>query len=197
MECGRSLIHTLDPTTGKVLSTFKFSDPQESQRRMSINAHGLAIDSKGNILICCNRYHAVYVYSPEGELKQKIEGDMKTPMGVAVDPRTDNILVTERHGNRVQVFTSTGEHVRFIGKTSDLKHPHGLVVDYCGSVVVADEGNQCIKIFSDIGQLIMKFDVAPVNVNPSFKLHPSHPMIDHEGNILLRDSRHHQLLIYG
>jgi DNA-binding beta-propeller fold protein YncE len=75
------------------------------------------------------------------------------PAGLAVDS-DDNIYVTDRDNDRVQVFTNNGTFITSLGSEGEsdgqFNRPEGIGVDPfsdTGLVYVADTGNTRIQIF--------------------------------------------------
>jgi DNA-binding beta-propeller fold protein YncE len=75
------------------------------------------------------------------------------PAGLAVDSN-DNIYVTDRDNDRIQIFTSNGTFITAIGsqgsEDGQLNRPEGVGVDpysNTGLVYVADTGNSRIQVF--------------------------------------------------
>jgi DNA-binding beta-propeller fold protein YncE len=59
------------------------------------------------------------------------------------------------HGNGcVMVFSVDGEFVRHVG-VGVLKNPSGVACSSCDELVVADTGNCRVRVFSDVGDLLM------------------------------------------
>ena len=80
----------------------------------------------------------------------KIIGGVNRPWGVAVNQRGE-ILVAERNGHCISIFSPTGEKLRSFGSKGSgpgqFNEPHGVIVDGDGNILVAD-GNHCVTIFS-------------------------------------------------
>ena len=85
-----------------------------------------------------------------------IEG-LAHPWGVAVNQRGE-VMVTEKTGCRVSVFSPNGEKVRSFGTPgSDLgqfNHPFGVAVDHEGNILVADGWNNRIQKFTTKGRFL-------------------------------------------
>jgi DNA-binding beta-propeller fold protein YncE len=80
-------------------------------------------------------------------------GQFMGPAGLAVDSE-DNIYVTDRDNDRVQIFTSNGTFITTIGSqgsgNGQFNRVEGVGVDQysdTGLVYVADTGNSRIQVF--------------------------------------------------
>jgi tripartite motif-containing protein 71 len=80
-------------------------------------------------------------------------GQFMGPAGLAVDSN-DNIYVTDRDNDRIQIFTSNGTFIRAIGsqgsEDGQFNRPEGVGVDpysNTGLVYVGDTGNSRIQVF--------------------------------------------------
>ena len=75
-------------------------------------------------------------------------GEEELPQGIATDPTTGNLYVTEA-GNRVQVFSSTGTFVTKFGSAGSgpgqMSAPSGIAVNSVGNILVADTGNNRLE----------------------------------------------------
>lgn len=82
------------------------------------------------------------------------DGQFTTPVGIAVNPVSGNLLVTDSGRDDVQEFTNTGT---FVGKYASLGSGSGQVNDPTGIVVaasgtsfyVADQGNDRVQRFTE------------------------------------------------
>ena len=72
------------------------------------------------------------------------------PEGIACDDE-DNILVSDFHNHRVQIFDANGGFVSAFGTFGEdegsFKNPCGIAVTKDGSIIVVDSGNNRIQIF--------------------------------------------------
>ena len=71
-------------------------------------------------------------------------GDFYGPRGVAVDPRNQDIYITDTALNRVQVFDNNGKFIRMFGTGMstglDLSSPSAIEVDSLGNVYISVAG---------------------------------------------------------
>jgi tripartite motif-containing protein 2/3/tripartite motif-containing protein 71 len=137
---------------------------------------GVAICSKGNIIVAEYEGYCISIFNPKGEIIKSFgtqgsgNGQFNRPEGVAVDD-SDNILVSDYRNNRIQKFTSCG---KFIAEV-EVKSPVGIAVHpQSKNVYVVNYSDCCIQIlnpdltFSSIfgskgngdGKFLAPFDVA-------------------------------------
>ena len=77
------------------------------------------------------------------------------PYALAVDPTTNNLLVSDLPNNRIQVFNSSGGFVTIVGTPTVSGNangefqggPEGLAVDPSGNIYVSDTGNSRVQVF--------------------------------------------------
>ena len=91
------------------------------------------------------------LYLSQWGTKGVANGEFQGPSGLSIDSN-DNIYVTDKNNNRVQVFTSDGQYItQFGGPNEDegkLLDPEGVGVDKdSGTVYIADTGNSRIVVF--------------------------------------------------
>ena len=66
------------------------------------------------------------------------------------------IAVADCGNNRVSIFTVAGAFTRHVG-VGVLKRPQGVACSAHDEIVVADTDNRCVRVFSDVGDLLMSF----------------------------------------
>ena len=86
------------------------------------------------------------------------DGEFNGPAGLSID-RNDNIYVTDKNNNRIQVFTADGTFLTKFGSqgngTGQFILPEGIGVDMkTGLVYVADTGNYRIQVFRPVDSTI-------------------------------------------
>ena len=81
----------------------------------------------------------------------KTIGGVNRPCGVAVNKKGE-ILVVERHGHCISIFSPTGEKLRSFGSEGSgpgqFNYPKSVTVDDDGNILVADSGNNRIQKFT-------------------------------------------------
>ena len=113
---------------------------------------GVAINSKGNIIVVETGGCCISIYSPRVKIKSfgsggSGPGQFNEPAGVTVDDE-DNILVADSGNNRIQKFTSDG---KFLAAADNLglNNPTGVAIHpRSKKLFVSDTGNNCIKILN-------------------------------------------------
>ena len=88
-------------------------------------------------------------------------GQFMLASGIAVDPNTYNVWVSDALLNRVQEFDYNGNYITQFGSTGTapgkLYQPYGLTVDTSSNVWVADTGNNRIQEFTSAGAFVQSF----------------------------------------
>jgi trimeric autotransporter adhesin len=150
-----------------------------------------------------------------------VSADLNGPGGVAVDSH-GNLVIADTHNNRIRVVAdSTGT---FYGQamvsgdiytvagngtsgdgggpvaSSQLDDPNGVSIDAQGNLVVADTGNNSIRVVADstgtfYGQPMMAgvtyaLPTAPLNG-------PAGVALDAHGNVVIADTRHHSVQVFA
>jgi DNA-binding beta-propeller fold protein YncE len=166
--------------------------------------HGLFIGPDDAVYCTDDCGHAVYMFTPDGELLMTLGTpgrpsdtgatsiDFRTivragppfhyPTNLALAPSGD-LYVSDGYGNaRIHQFTADGRLLRSWGEPGggpgQFRVPHGLAVDRQGTVYVADRESSRIQVFTPDGTYLTKWtDVA----------RPSQIFIDPAGNFLIAE----------
>ena len=89
----------------------------------------------------------------------KIISGLKHPWGVAVNQRSE-IVVTEKGGDYVSIFSLRGEKLRLFGSygvgKGQFQCIQGVAVDSDGNILTVDGSNNCIQKFTSAGKFIKK-----------------------------------------
>ena len=141
--------------------------------------HGFYLDGRGNVWVADaegfqevddDRGHAVYKFSPDGELLMTLgepgvpgsdTAHFTRPSDVVVADNGD-VFVVDGHGsdgnNRVMKFDGDGDFLRQWGETGvargEFRDPHALAIDSRGRVFVGDRGNSRIQLFTRDGEFL-------------------------------------------
>ncbi|XP_078000326.1 E3 ubiquitin-protein ligase TRIM45-like [Glandiceps talaboti] len=115
----------------------------------------LAVDSTGRVFVADKNNHRVQIFTENGEFLYTFgchgnkDGQLNYPRGIAIE-NDRYVYVSNSENNRVQKFDITGQFICRIDNDKDgLLYPHGiaLIDDVPCRVVLADNGNHCIKVF--------------------------------------------------
>jgi len=143
---------------------------------MLLFPHGIAVDREGNVYVTDgrgegSRGHAVYKFSPDGELlltlgQPGVAGEgrntLNRPSDVAVAANGD-IFVADGHSGmdtnqRIVKYSKDGRFIKeWGGKGSapgKLDGAHGLAMDSAGRLFVADRVNRRVQIFDQEGNFV-------------------------------------------
>ena len=120
------------------------------------------------------------------------------PWGVAVSDK-DEIAVTDRANNRVQIFDSGGNYLRSFGRhgtnQGELNYPSGICFDDKRNILVVDHDNHRIQIFSRTGKYMGMF-VGKGSLDSHFYW-PWGLSLDSNGNIIVADSGNKLIKIFS
>lgn len=89
-------------------------------------------------------------------------GQFRLPYGVAIDPATRNIVVSDQLNNRLQIFDSNGVYLSQFGSpgsgNGQFNVPVGVAIDpITHHIVVADLDNNRVEIFDSTGAYLSQF----------------------------------------
>jgi tripartite motif-containing protein 71 len=106
-----------------------------------------------------------YLFSDSGSPVGPANGGFDGPHGVAVDPNSGNLVVSDTYNFRIQEFTSAGTFQWAEGMRDNvsssmpygLNYPMGMVVEEDGSILTVDSYNQAIHKYDSNGNQIWTF----------------------------------------
>jgi beta-lactam-binding protein with PASTA domain len=148
---------------------------------------GLAVDPINGNVVALDAADRVLIFNSAGVLQStfgspgtsagqftfQTPNGIPFPSGVAIDPVTENILVTDWGNNRVQIFSSTGVYLGQFGTQGAGNGqfgfgPVGIAIDSATrNIVVMDRGNSRVEIFNSSGAFLSQFG-APAAANASW-----------------------------
>ena len=139
------------------------------------------------------QYKPLLSFGGEGSSAGMFDG----PWGVAVNERNE-IAVTDRYNNRVQIFSSDGTYLRSFGSMGDqegeFNEPTGIAYLNNGNIVVADTFNNRLQIFTEQGEYLTQIG-GEGNVDHQFN-YPWGVSVDSDGNIIVADSNNKLIKIF-
>lgn len=122
----------------------------------------------------------------------------QAPFGVAVDPRSGDVLVTDSRNHRVVILTENGDFVRAFGEKGDreghLQRPTGIAVGRDGSIFVTDSFRDKVLKFTRKGEFVLEWG-EPGEANDAFKM-PYGLAIDAAGNVYVADFQNMAIKIF-
>jgi sugar lactone lactonase YvrE len=124
---------------------------------------GMAVDSKGNLLVVDENNKRVQKFNEAGEYVSSFgssgtgDGQFSRPTDVAVDSK-GNIWVTDAGSNRVQKFTQSGGYITKFGTygsgNGQFNGPESIAIDSQGNIWVGDTYNGRLQKFTEQGTFI-------------------------------------------
>ncbi|KAL9958740.1 hypothetical protein ACROYT_G035796 [Oculina patagonica] len=171
--------------------------------------YGIAINTKGKVVVTDYNGHCVYVFDNEGNCLRKIgsqgsnsgqfnfpgtvvksfgkrgagKGEFENPVDVCLD-NEGRIVVTELGNHRIHVLSKEGETIFIFGDSGPEKlcRPRGCI-SYKNIFVVSDRNNNCIRAFTQSGTFMYKCGTQG-NQDGQFKS-PYGMLVDRSNNLLL------------
>ena len=131
---------------------------------------GMAIDYRGNILVCDMGNNRIQKFTSDGRFVSKFgeigEASLKSPRDIAID-NEENILVIDSGDPTIPgpiplmyKFNSDGWKIWERGGYGDedgkFKNPVSISLDIAGNIYVADKEKNCIQRFDKDGNFVLK-----------------------------------------
>ena len=152
-------VKVFDYSTGALLTSWK--------KMMFGWPRGIAVNTAGHIIVTDAQHskHSVSIHLPDGQRVHEFgcqgSGNLQFhwPRYVTVDRlRDDRIIVSDGSNHCVKVFDSTGQFLLKFGSLGSgdghLKHPRGVAVDPVGKIIVADQDNNRVSLFTADGHFV-------------------------------------------
>jgi DNA-binding beta-propeller fold protein YncE len=142
-----------------------WSGPKESPGHLE-DPHGIALDSKGNVIIADEAKSQVMRFTSEGKFLQYIGSGEGAMRGYFTKPRivqTDasgNIWVSDvkKKGPCLQAFTPEGKLIRVFAQSGtgpgELLRAHGMGFDSRRRLFVTDVDNVRVNVYSHAGEFL-------------------------------------------
>jgi DNA-binding beta-propeller fold protein YncE len=163
---------------------------------------GLSIDREGRVLVADTHYYQLLIYSPEGELVQKIggtQGNRPGEFGLVTDAVQDsqgNYYIAE-YGeyDRIQKFTRDGRFLLQWGghgkEPGQFVRPQNMAIDQRDRIWVADACNHRIQVFDTGGKLLSMW--GEQGSGPGELYYPYDLVFDADGNLLICEFGNHRI----
>ena len=161
-------------------------------------AHGMKVDSEGNLWVTDRGDHTVLKISSVGRVLMVMgrkgqpgegEDNFNSPTDIAFAANGD-FYVSDGYGNsRIVKFTKNGEFITAWGKAGqgpgEFNLPHAVAVDADGKVYVGDRENHRLQVFDANGKFLEAWD----HVGSPWGLH-----ITPEQEIFMADGHNNRVL---
>jgi len=174
---------------------------------------GLCVSPSGDrIYVSDAENHCIWVFDSNHQLIQKWgkkgagAGEFSLPASITVTMNLscdgdENVLVSDYHNCRIQVFTRDGKFVREFGRSGsgdgELNLPGGIAVGVDGIVYVADCGNHRIQVFSRAGEYLRQWGREQTEDEGSAKLiNPADVALDRNSFLLVTDRGNHRVCVF-
>ncbi|XP_078584574.1 uncharacterized protein LOC144866770 [Branchiostoma floridae x Branchiostoma japonicum] len=161
--------------------------------------HDVCIDGNGTLwVVGWGKKAADHVvqYSTDGTAMARF--DLKKIdyfRGIAVDMRTNHILVTADQG-AVHVFRPDGSLVRTVGhpRVGGMRHPRYITVDGEGNILVSEWDTHCVYMYDESGKFLFQF--GGEGSGEGQLKYPRGICTDSSGHILVADSGSGRIQIF-
>eukprot|EP00058_Branchiostoma_floridae_P002456 XP_002587944.1 hypothetical protein BRAFLDRAFT_87332 [Branchiostoma floridae] len=124
--------------------------------------HDVCMDGNGTLWVVGRAGTAEHVvqYSTDGTVMSGF--DLKKDSydrGIAVNMRTNHILVTDADQRAVLVFRPDGSLVRTVRhpRAGEMTHPQYVTVDGEGNILVSDWDTNCVYVYDESGKFLFQF----------------------------------------
>ncbi len=215
----------MEPIREYVTSTFAGDGSSSFAEGVGIaakfnNPEGVAVDSKGNILVADRSNHRIRKISPDGVVSTlagngvagRVDGPVATarfnsPWKIAVD-KNDNIIVADRSNHCIRKISADGivstiagngssGNADGMGAVARFNWPHDVDIDEHGTIYVADYNNDRICKISPDGMVTTLAGSTPgyadgIGAQAKFNK-PSGLVIGRDGSLLVADRQNNRI----
>ena len=141
------------------------------------------------------QYRAVSSFGEKGSAA----GMLSYPWGLAVNEH-DEIAVTDKGNERIQVFSSDGTYLRSFGtegdKQGEFNYPTGIAFDIKNeNIFVVDSRNHRVQLFSEQGEYLNQFG-GEGNLDHQLRF-PRGLSVDSDGNVIVADLHNKVIKIFS
>ena len=164
-----------------------------ADRTMLASPVGIAIDKDGIIYVTDSKKGLVYIFKDNGKkfLSAIGRGIFKRPTGIAVNPKTSELLVVDTLKSRIFRFDLPTRKLKGSfgaeGATEGRFHyPTNIFVTLTGDIIISDALNFRVQVFSPEGRFLFTF--GRMGDVPGTFSRPKGVAADSDGNIYVVDA---------
>ncbi|XP_022809880.1 E3 ubiquitin-protein ligase TRIM71-like [Stylophora pistillata] len=196
-EQGRDCATDLRITDNKDgLYQISYSARNEGRCEVTVKVNGEHVrGSQFFVLVKPFQFRPVLSFGEAGSTLGKFDW----PWGVTVNARNE-IAVTDKNNDRVQIFSSEGKYLRSFGKVGDkageFNKPRGITFHSNGKIFVADSFNHRIQIFEEAKNEPVGSFGSKGNHDSQLKS-PMGSSVDSDGNIIVADRGNNLVKIFS
>ena len=176
---------------------------QGNENGQFVEPFGLAIDSKGNILVCERENNRIQIFNPEGKFistfgsKGNGNGQFNGPSGITINSK-GNIIICDQDNHKIQIFSAERKFVSTFGsygnENGQFNSPDGICIDLNDNIYICDYGNNRIQIFDPEGKFLLTFG-SEGNENGQFG-GPCGVAVNSKGNIIVCEHSNCRIQIF-
>jgi DNA-binding beta-propeller fold protein YncE len=173
-----------------------------ADRTMLASPVGIAIDKDGIAYITDSKMAVVYIFKDNGKkfLSTIGRGIFKRPTGIAVNPKTSELLVVDTLLSRVFRFDLSKRLIKGSfgtdGATEGMFHyPTNICVTLTGDIIVSDALNFRVQVFSPEGHFLFTF--GRMGDVPGTFSRPKGVAADSDGNIYVVDALFDNIQVFN
>ncbi len=173
-----------------------------ADRTMLTSPVGIAIDRNGTIYVTDSKRAAVYVFKDNGKtfVSTMGLGIFKRPTGIAVNPKTSELLVVDTLQSKVFRFDllnrlPKGSFGTNGAANGQFHYPTNIYVTSTGNIIVSDSLNFRIQVFSPEGRFMFTF--GHMGDVPGTFSRPKGVATDSDGNIYVVDGLFDNVQIFN
>ena len=161
-------------------------------RTMLASPVGIAIDNDGTIYVTDSKSAVVYIFKDNGKtfVSTMGRGIFKRPTGIAVNPKTSELLVVDTLQSQVFRFDLSnrlpkGSFGTVGAAKGQFHYPTNISVTSAGNIIVSDSLNFRVQVFSPEGRFMFTF--GRMGDAPGTFSRPKGVATDSDGNIYVVD----------
>ena len=159
---------------------------------------GVGFDSDNRLYVVDRCNHRVLKFTADGKYSMKFgskgsgDGELKSPRRLAV--YNCKVYVADCGNKRISVFCTNGKFHCTIG-SGQLANPYDVAVDGSNQLLIADNADHCIYIFTLDGNYVGMFGA--YGTGEGELKHPYGLDIDVHGSIFIADTYNHRVSIFN
>lgn len=157
------------------------------------------LDADGNLVVADTGLRKLVVFDPEGNFDHFIgEGELTSPVGLALHPAGDRLYVSDSNRHEVKIFSLGGELLGSIGERGDQQgqfyHPLGIGIHPDGMLYVVDSFHFAVQVFDLDGHF--KFSFGSTKEAMGSLARPRAIAFDSDGHVYVTDALRNNVQIF-